>query len=150
MQVNNHNLIDEWEQTNQMPSLTARFCGNEPPHEFSRQEEEEEVQVPRSLRAPRAVPAAEVRTRWRRRSRSGSRGAIAERARARPRKRSAGGGPAGGLQRRMGRKGRLPLERRRPSNRREPLLLLVEQTDSRIWTFGVKRVYSFCYYRPLQ
>jgi hypothetical protein len=84
------------------------------------------VQVPRSRRAPRELPAAEMRKRWRRRSTRGGRGDIAERAKAEPRTRSADGGPAGGWQRRMRRKGRLPPGRRRASNRRAPLLLTVE------------------------
>ena len=117
-----------------MPSPTARVCGMSHRTSFLSRislerrgsQEEEKVQVPRSRRAPRAVPAAEVRKRWRRRSRSGGRGAIAERARAGPRKRSGGGAPAGGWQRRMGRKGRLPPGCRPASNRREPLLLVVE------------------------
>lgn len=135
VQVNNHNLIDEWEVGNKQIRcrvLQLVFVVWATARVFSLAlvwiggSQEEEVQVPRSRRAPRAVPAAGVRKRWRRRSRSGDRGAIAERARAGPRKRSAGGGPAGGWQRRMGRKGRLPPGCRRASNRREPLLLVVE------------------------
>lgn len=81
--------------------------------------------APRSLRAPRAAPAAaEAMMTRTKRSRSGGRGAIARRAGVDPRQLLAGSVGAGGERRRRGGKGRLPPGRRRVSRRRAPLLCL--------------------------